>query len=55
MKKTEWDNRRQERMRRRVHAIRMADLAANNSLAPANSTNGVTFDQLMSQLKGERA
>ncbi|WP_328186955.1 hypothetical protein [Marinobacter sp. OP 3.4] len=45
-------NRAARRRKKRLGII-MADMVAANAAKPANSTNGMTFDQLMQQLKGE--
>lgn len=52
MTKQQWDERRRQRLERKKLGIRMANLMAENANKRANSTNNVSFAELMRQLRG---
>jgi len=53
MTKKEWDERRRQRVQRKLLGIKMQNLMADNAGKPARATNQVSFAELMKQLKGE--
>lgn len=53
MNKQQWDERRRLRLERKKLGIRMANLMADNARRPANTLNGVSFAELVQQLRGE--
>lgn len=53
MTRQEWDERRRQRVQRKLLGIRMQNLIADNANKRRNSTNNVSFADLMRMLKGE--
>ena len=52
MTRQEWNERRRQRVQRKLLGIQMGVLVANNAGKPRNSTNNVSFAELMRMLKG---
>lgn len=53
MTRQEWNERRWLRLQRKMLAIQMGFHMAENANKPRNSTNGVSFAELMRMLKGQ--